>query len=274
MAENAFVSWVCRLAHRVRIGHWPDIENPRSFNEKIMAFKLLQRDASYAPYVDKVAVKPIVADLLGEDWVVPTLWHGTSLPQHRSWPLPYVLKANNSSGRNLFVRNADEEDWPRIERRAKRWLETPHPRFKGEWLYTQIKPQLLVEPLMGDGSLPADYKFYVFEGRVQLIEHVSQRDTRYLCKLLDRDWQAVEGTIRNRENPQEVPRPEKLDELVWAAERLGAGFDFVRVDLYLVSGKPYFGELTFTPSAGVERYQPLALDYTLGDYWPWPSPAH
>lgn len=271
MGEDAFVAWVCRFAHRLRIGHWPDIENPKSFNEKIMAFKLLGRDPSFAPYIDKAEVKAIVADILGRDWVIPTLWQGTELPETRTWPVPYVLKANNSSGRNIFVRKPEEEDWQKIRRTAARWLKTPHPPLKGEWLYSQIRPQIVVEPLLGDGSLPPDYKFYVFEGRVRHIEYISARDTRYLCTMFDRNWKPVEGTVRNRENLEHVDKPENFDQLLWAAETLGSRFDFVRVDLYLIEGHPYFGELTFTPSAGVERYDPIELDYMLGSYWPWPS---
>lgn len=235
-----------------------------------MAFKLLGRDASYAPYIDKLAVKPIIAKMVGDEWVVPTLWEGTELPETRTWPVPYVLKANNSSGRNIFVRNASDENWAKIRERAHRWLKTPHPPLKGEWLYTQIEPKLLVEPLLGDGTLPPDYKFYVFQGRIRLIEYISGRDLRYLSKLLDRDWNPVNAVIKNRHNLADVPKPANFAALVEAAETLGSQFDFVRVDLYEIDGRAYFGELTFTPSAGVERYDPVDLDFELGTYWPWP----
>lgn len=238
-----------------------------------MAFKLLGRDPSFAPYIDKLAVKPLIARMIGEEWVVSTLWEGTELPETRTWQAPYVLKANNSSGRNIFVRSERDEDWQSIRARAQRWLRTPHPPLKGEWLYTQIEPKLLVEPLLGDGTLPPDYKFYVFEGRVRLIEYISGRDVRYLSKLLDRDWKPVNAVIRNRHNLADVPRPQNLDRLVWAAETLGRQFDFVRVDLYEIEGKVYFGELTFTPSAGMERYDPVDFDFELGTYWPWPAAA-
>jgi hypothetical protein len=269
MAEQTLITWLCCLGHWLRIGRWPNLDRPRTFNEKIQAFKLTRRDPALARFVDKVEIKRIVAERLGSSWVIPTLWEGRELPDHRTWPVPYVLKTNNSSGRNLFVASDAQENWPVVKARAERWLRSPHPAIKGEWLYTQIEPKILVEPLLGDGCLPPDYKFFVFAGRVEFIQYDTDRETRHVRKLYDRSWSELNTTLHYPRDPRTVDRPARLGEMIAAAEALAEGLDFVRVDLYALGDCLYFGEMTFTPGAGVERFTPPEWDYAFGALWPW-----
>jgi len=265
----AHIEWLCRFGHRLRIGHWPDLDSPRTFNEKIQAFKLRQRPRELVDWVDKAAVKPLVADMLGPDWIIPSLFEGPALPQHRTWSLPYVIKANNSSGRNLFVRTQEEEDWNRLSRRAARWMRRPHPAITGEWLYTRIKPKIIAEPLLGGDRLPPDFKFFVFDGRVEMIQVDTNRDRRHTRKLFDRDWNEMPVTLHYPRDPEDFPRPGTLETMIAAAEKLGAVQPFVRADFYEIEGVPKFGEVTFTPGAGVEEFDPPHQDARLGALWPW-----
>lgn len=95
----------------------PQLKDPRTFNEKIARRKLMDRDPLLIPWSDKVLAKQRVAAILGEEWVIPTLWSGPSLPprEERKWPIPYVIKGSHGSGWNYFVHSAQDEDWDRIE---------------------------------------------------------------------------------------------------------------------------------------------------------------
>jgi hypothetical protein len=258
---------ICSLGHFVRIGKWPDLSTPTTFNEKIQHFKLTNRDQSLARYIDKILVKEFVSEKLNEDWVIPTLFSGTELPEKRSWPIPYVVKANNSSGRNAFVRSNSDEDWPDLRVQALRWVRTPHPWITGEWLYRQIEPKILIEPLLGNGRLPADYKFFVFGGAVKAVQVDTGRDGDHRRTFFDRHWSRLKFELRYRSATETIPPPARLESMISAAETLGEPFDFVRVDLYEIDGQPKFGELTFTPGAGVEPFRPRHFDEDLGRHW-------
>ena len=107
---------------------------------------------------DKVAVKAVVADALGAEWVIPTLWHGTQVPELSDWPQPFVIKSRHGSNQNIYVRD-DNFMWSALRVRAAKWMRQPYGKWLDEWLYAQIPRGVLVEPFVGDqGQLPIDYK--------------------------------------------------------------------------------------------------------------------
>src|SRR5688572_5904935 len=99
-----------------RLRRFPDFDHPKTFTEKCQVRKLVDRDPRLPVIVSKVHAKRYVAERLGSEWIIPTWWHGQRLPprSERNWSLPYVLKASHGSGWNLFVRAAQDQDWPRI----------------------------------------------------------------------------------------------------------------------------------------------------------------
>jgi len=210
-----------------------------------------------------VAVKALVADRLGPDWVIPTLWHGDRLPRFAPWPMPFVVKSRHGCNQTLIVRN-EFTDWQAIRRRARRWAAKPYGRWLDEWLYAHIPRGILVEPFIGDGDqLPIDYKFYVFAGHVEYIQVHLGRGSRHRWLVYDRDWQRVSA----RADAAAPPPPVTLDRMIAAAETLGQGFDFARVDLYEVAGRPLFGEVTFYPGSGLDPFDPVSLDTEMGAHW-------
>lgn len=249
----------------------PDLQNPKTFSEKVLYRKLHDRDPRLCELSDKVAAKRLVAAILGEDWITPTLWHGRPLPERRlrDWPIPYVMKANHGSGWNLFVTSAADQDWERIERTAQGWLRQVHGRALREWAYSRIEPQILVEPYIGDTKkLPADYKFFVFGGKAHYIEVDTGRLTDHRRTFFDRHWNRQTFTNYYPLEPGPIPPPRSFDRMLSAAERLGADFAFVRVDLYEIDGRPRFGEMTFYHTSGRKWFSPRSADRMLGDLWP------
>jgi TupA-like ATPgrasp len=122
--------------------------------------------------------------------------------------------------------------------------------------------------LLQNGEIPNDYKFFVFNGRVRMIQHSQGRQSAsYHKDLYDEQWRqlAVEyGAPRSAESSQP---PAQLREMIELAEILGRDFDFVRIDLYLVEGRIFFGEVTHYPNAGLAKFSPRAFDRVLGDVW-------
>jgi len=251
------------LTYFWRHGHLPDLQSPRGFTEHVQVRKLHDRDLRLPLYADKVAVKEFVAHSIGDDWVIPTLWHGTYLPSRPEWPLPFVLKARHGCNQTIFV-HSEPANWQRIMRKTNRWLASEYGGWLDEWLYALIPRGLLVEPFIGEGrSLPVDYKFYVFGGRVEFVQVHLDRAGDHRWILFDRCWQRVSS----RASVADPLPPINLARMTEAAEMLGKGFDFVRVDLYEVNRKPLFGEMTFYPGSGLDRFDPVSLDNLIGSHW-------
>lgn len=256
------------LSYWWRHGRWPALREPRLFTECVQWRKLNDRDARMPLLADKVAVKAVVADVLGPAWITPTLWHGTRLPAVPPCPLPLVVKARHGCGQVAFVRSATD-DWQAVRRRARRWMRGGYGGWLDEWVYRAIPRGLLIEPFVGEaGALPVDYKFYVFAGEVAAVQVHLARERRHRWHLFDPAWRAISAGA----GAVDVPPPRALHEMLAAARTLGRGFDFVRVDLYDLAAGPRFGELTFYPGSGYDPFEPRALDHRLGVAWRTAAP--
>jgi len=252
-----------RLAYMWRHGLLPDLDYPVSFNEWVQWRKLNDRDIRMPILADKLRVKKMVTDRIGTDWIIPTIWHGTELPERPDWPSPFVLKSRHGCNQNIFVFD-DRADWAALRLKATGWIKQAYGFWLDEWLYCQIPRGLIVEPFIGIGrNLPVDYKFYVFGGRVEYVQVHLERDSSHRWILFDRDWSRVSSKTIDTDPPM----PGSMARMIEAAEDLGAGFDFVRVDLYEVEDKPLFGEMTFYPGSGLDPFNPVSLDVEIGAHW-------
>jgi TupA-like ATPgrasp len=246
-----------------RHGRLPNLNMPTRFTELVQNRKLHDRDVRLPTFADKVQVKDIVARTLGSEWIIPTLWSGTSLPLTPQWPMPFVVKSRHGCNQRAFVRDG-QEDWQAIRRTAHRWLTHTYGEWLDEWLYSQIPKGLLVEPFVGTaGVLPIDYKFYVFGGKVEFIQIHLEREHAHRWIALDRNWNRVSAPSRDRD----PKKPHTLAAMIEAAEHLGREFDFVRADFYDAGGAPLFGELTFYPGSGLDPFNPDTLDEAMGTLW-------
>jgi hypothetical protein len=261
------------LRYRRHFGRWPNLREPRRFTERLLLYKLSTRGDPRLPRLaDKVLVKDHVARRVGAQHVVATLWQGTQLPPRaeRNWPPPFVIKSTHASMQYVFVGVGEVPDWTMIEDKADLWLSQTYEfgERQLEWHYKHIRPRLIVEPMLGDGRTPpVDYKFGVFHGRVKLIQVDEGRGGEQTRWLMSREWEPLPFNIRYPRGTTEPPRPAGLNEMIRIAERLGNEFEYVRVDLYNIAGRIYFGEMTFFPGAGLTYFDPPEGDYAMGEFW-------
>ena len=250
-----------QLTHMWRHGRPAHLHRPQLFNDLVQHRKLFDRDPRFPLFADKVAVKAIVAGKLGHEWVTPTWWQGRRLPHEVNWPTPFVVKARHGCGQHAFVR-AEGFDWQEIRRRAHGWTRARYGVWLDEWLYGEIEPGLLVEAFIGeDGALPIDYKLFVFGGRVAFVQVHLGREHDHRWIVMDPAWRPMST------GDAAPPSPRSLPAMIEAAETLSSGFDFVRIDFYEVAGKPRFGEMTFYPGSGLDPFEPIELDATMGRMW-------
>lgn len=261
--SDAWARFRIKMTYLWRHHRLPDLLDPRTFTELVQRRKLIDRDPRMPPLADKVAVKQFVADRVGKEWVIPTLWTGEELPRQPRWPRPFVVKSRHGCKQNRFVLTG-LEDWDRIRHDAAVWMRKTYGFWLDEWVYEEIPHGLLVEPFVGaSGTVPVDYKFYVFNGRVGFIQVHLGRGGQHRWILFDPSWRRVSA----RTIDPDPAAPQSLPAMMEAAETLGKGFDFVRVDLYEPAGSPLFGEITFYPGSGLDPFNPVGLDAVIGAEW-------
>jgi hypothetical protein len=258
---------------RHRLGYWPKLSTPRTFNEKILFRKLYDRNELFGVLCDKLAVRDFVRDRVGDKYL-PIVFQVVADPADfdlDALPESFALKANHGWSQHILVPSKSEFSLDDHAARMRRWLVRRHGQkpWALEWAYSQVEPKLFAEEfLRGEGGAPPwDYKFYVYGGRVAYVHvDIDRFGTQRRC-FYDRDWQPLEihGKVQLG---KPGPRPVRLDEMIKVAEALGRGLDFVRVDLYDVPDVGVkFGEMTLYPAAGVGRFDSREWELRFGSHW-------
>lgn len=251
------------LLYALRHGHRLNWDRPTRFTELVQLRKLFDHSPAQPLMMDKLAAKRLVSARLGEEWVVPTLWHGTALPFLIPFPVPAIIKARHGCNQYQLIPSMPDCDrWQQLRRIARRWQRRPYGRWLDEWAYRDVPRGILAEPLLGGTlPLPVDYKIYVFGGRATHVQVHLGRGGAHRWILHDRSWrQLVEAG-------EEPPRPPSLEAMLQAAESLSAGTSFLRVDFYDIGGRPYFGEFCLYPGSGLDRFAADWIDLELGALW-------
>lgn len=248
-----------------------NLKNPQTLNEKIQWKKIYDRRPVYTLCADKYEVRNYVKERIGEKYLIPLLFY-TNNPNKIDFdkiPLPFIIKANHGSGWIFIIKNKKEINKKEIIERCKKWLESNIYFIGREWQYKNIKPKILIEKLLLDeeGQIPKDYKFHCFNGEVEFIQVDTDRFENHKRGFFDINWRLLPFTWSPKKNNRpkyelnkDINKPKKLREMVEIATTLSKNFDYVRVDLYFVNNKIYFGELTFSHEDGFAPFFPEKYD--------------
>lgn len=262
-----------RYRFKKKAGYWPNLKNPKTFNEKIFWKKLNDRNPLLPVTSNKYKVRFYIREKLGEERageILIPLLHVTKNPEDIPFdelPDNFVVKPNHASQRTIIVRNGDYYEEEIVET-CKFWLKTQYGKAAFEWPYQKVDRKIMVEELLTDeeGNLPKDYKFFVFHGECKFIQVDHGRYTNHVRTLYDRNWDKINVSYNYPEGPA-VPKPRNLDEMIELSEKLAECFDMVRVDLYNIDGDIYFGELTHYSESGMGKFEPEKFDRKFGEYW-------
>lgn len=246
-----------------------NIKNPITFYDKMQYLKINNKFKEYRRYVDKYKVREFVASEIGEEYLVPLLGVYKSFYEIDFDILPekFILMTNHSCGRNFICRNKEEINKKKLKKDFTKWLkEDFYYRFR-ESQYKGIKPLILCEEYLQDksGGL-IDYKFICSNGEPKYIQiHIDRYDD-HKQKYYDLEWNELNWSYGFDKYKGEIEKPKNLNEMIEIAKKLSSRFQFVRVDLYLVENKIYFGELTFSPGAGLLIFKPEEINEVVGNY--------
>jgi len=224
-------------------------------------------------------VRRFVAERIGSEHLIPLLVSGNTVTREMFDLLPYqfVIKANHGSAMNKIVQNKKDVDYKDLKKETDRWLSRNFYMGSRETQYRNIPPFVIAEKLMLDenGEIPKDYKIHCFNHRGSkhfVIQVDSDRFNGHVRDYYTSDWERIYLTVKypNSQKAEPLEKPPALDNIIKLADMLAQGFSYVRVDLYAINGKVYFGEMTFTPGSGFERFVPHSMDEKWGEWFDLP----
>ena len=255
------------LDYRRVFGTWPDLKHPKTYSEKLQWLKLYDRQPIYKTLADKLLVRNYVAERLGEGYMFPLLGVYDRYEDIDFGALPdrFVLKPNHSSGDIFFCEDKKGINHKELRRAVRCWMRYDYYPEHREWQYKGIKRKILCEQYMTDRTygLPLNYKFLCFNGEpfIFFISSATLAEKNY--SFFDMDLKRVPAHEKYR-IWESFEKPEGFDELVRIVRELSAPFIYMRMDMYLIEGKPYVGEFTNHGASGLIKWEPEFYNLYLG----------
>ena len=261
-----------KILFSLKMGYWPDLKNPKTFNEKLQWLKLYDRKPEYTQMVDKVEAKKYVANIIGEEYIIPTLgvWERPEDIDWETLPKQFVLKTTHGSGSSGVVICKDKDTFDReaAVKKLSRAMKKNVYKTLREWPYKGISPRILAEKHLTNGGRDIiDYKVYCFSGEPQFIFVCDNRftETGMTVDCYTTSWEHVDVKVTGHDNYGIHPRPKRLEEMLRLAKALSSKMLHVRTDFYCVGNDIYFSELTFFSSSGLEQFEPESFDHKWGE---------
>ena len=262
-----------RVWYKQRTGRNINFGNPVTFNDKLQWLKLYDRKEQYIKMADKYEAKKFVSQLIGENYIIPTLgiYNRFEEIDFDALPRQFVLKCTHNSGNLCICRDKKLFDYERAKRELEQGLKNDYSWLGREWFYKKIQHRIIAEQYMEDesGFELKDYKIFNFTGGgYQLIQVDYGRFSEHKRRFYSASWEKLDMTIGDYPDDESViiEKPKVLHELLELAKILSKGTKFLRTDFYIVRDKIYFGEMTFYPEAGQAKILPAEMDFKMGTW--------
>ncbi len=259
--DRYFLEWV----FPIYTGYKLNLNNPKTYNEKLQWLKLYDRNPEYTTMVDKYEAKKHVASIIGKEYIIPTLavYDRAEDIDFTELPNQFVLKCTHDSGGVIICKDKSNFDKEAALNKLKQGLKQNFYWKNREWPYKNVKPRIIAEKYMtdGDDSLK-DYKFFCFNGKAKAMFVSKGRFYNYF----DMEFNKLpfEWGVPNFKDT--IEKPERWLEMISLAEKLSKSIPQLRVDFYYVEGKILFGELTFFTGSGFDKFNPSEWDAIMGDW--------
>ncbi len=284
------LAWVITLTvglrpyiyHATRTRSIPNPVIPGSFSDKVLWRKIFDRNPVFVPMTDKLEARKLALQRCPDILLPDILWEDENTEEFPfdSIELPVVVKVNNGSGWNFFLRDRSPEQrvgldrFFQVMRTRKRYG-----RKNGEWAYRPLKRRFFAERELVDscGLPPDDYKLYFSNGRLTQMHVAHDRwgDRALVNYGPDLKVVPVDEVGWRRDY---VPRDwHMIDQIMGTCRKLAGDLDFVRIDVYVRAGQIYFGEFTLYPGSGImgsataTELRAAGWDISLSHYFREPS---
>lgn len=260
------------LLYKNTFGYRLDLENPQTFNEKIQWMKLYYRKSELPEFVDKAEAKNKVAKIIGEQYIIPTIGVYDSFDEIDFDKLPnqFVIKCTHDCASVIICRDKNKFDIKDARKKINKALRVKYyGKNNREWVYSQITPRIIIEKFMKNEEADdvVDYKFFCFNGKPQVMYISSGLENHATASIsfADMDYKLLDIKRADYKSLDKLPpKPKCFEEMKKLARKLSKNFPQVRVDLYEINGRPYFGELTFYTCGGMVNWKKHEYDERLG----------
>ena len=275
LAARNFLNWMpdkmfLKTQYRFALHKKLNLENPKTFNEKIQWLKINDRRPEYTDMVDKFSVKKYVSDILGEDYCFPVVggpWNSFDEIDFDALPNQFVLKCNHDSGGLIICKDKSKLNIENARKKINKSMRRNFYWQTREWPYKDVKPCIFAEKYMVDesGYELKDYKFFCFNGEPQIMFIATDRNVHTKFDFFDMQFNHLPFTNGHPCAEREFEKPDCFEEMIELARKLSVGIPQVRIDFYQINGKVYFGEITFSHWSGMVGFKPEEWDRKLGD---------
>ena len=286
LSSLGFFNWIdderyIKKQYSAIIGKPLDLDNPKSFSEKLQWLKLYDHNPQYTIMADKYRVREYVSNIIGSDYLIPILgvWNRARDINFDQLPQAFVLKCNHNSGGGMCIcKDKSRLDVDEVVIGLERELSRNYYWPFREWAYKDIKPRVIAEQYMEDKETKnivntlINYKFYCFNGEPRFLyvgtdDVSSGKKGELRLTFYDLEMRRVPFyRSDHKELSFDVQKPDCFDEMIRIARLLSKDIPFVRVDLYCINDKVYFSELTFYPGGGVSPFEPQEWENKMGDW--------
>lgn len=261
-----------KLLFLLKTGYPLNLDNPKTYNEKLQWLKINYRKPIMTQIVDKYNSKNYARGIIGDDHIIETygVWDSFDEIDFDSLPKQFVLKTTHDQGGVVIVRDKESFNYQSAQSKLNYHLNTKHYYLTREWPYKNVKPRIIAEKLLVTTEKDdlRDYKFYCFDGepKVMYISHGHQSSTSYL-DFYDMNFQKLDiNRPFHNQSDIDFKIPANWDLMIDLASQLSRGFPHLRVDFYNIDGKVYLGEMTFFQGGGMMPFYPFKWDLELGSW--------
>lgn len=263
--------WYLFFRFKNRVGYWPHLNHPRTFNEKLQWLKLNDRHAEYTQMVDKIDAKKYVASIIGDKYIIPTLgvWNSVDEIEWDKLPNQFVIKVSSDSGGIVVCKDKQTLDIEKAKEKLTNGWGKNYYVYNKEYPYRDLTPRIIAEEYKEDesGYELRDYKIFCFNGEPKILFVASDRqkageDTKF--DFFDLNWNHLPFTNGHPNSKEHIAKPKNFEEMLEIAKKLSVGIPQVRIDLYNCNGQIYFGEITFFHWSGMTAFDPIEWDFKLG----------
>ena len=268
-----------KLQYRIKLKRKLNLKDPKRYTEKIQWYKLYYRNPVMMECVDKYGVRKYI-EKKGLGNILNQLYQVVDRPEEINFdqlPDKFVIKTTNGSGTNILVKDKKTLNIAETKKKLNDFLNMAEASAGREWAYGGSSKKIIVEELLEDNSNKdkgiSDYKFLCFNGKPVYVVYDKDRFSDHKRNFYDVNWNYVKVDSDCPCFEDSVKKPENYEKMVEIASVLSRDFPAVRVDLYNIEGKIYFGELTFYPWSGYVQYTPDSFDFELGKYFVLPEKA-
>lgn len=260
-----------QLNYFARFKKFANLETPKTYNEKINWLKLNVKNPLYTKLVDKYEVKSYVGNIIGSQYIIPTLqvYEDVDSIDFDALPEQFVLKCTHDSEGLVICKDKTSLNIDKAKKKLRRALKQNFFYIGREYPYKNVKPRIIAEPYLEDNIYNElrDYKFFCFDGEPKFMLVISNRMNDAKIDYFDLNFKHLDTRQKYENADQKIEKPINFDKMIELSRTLSKKLGHVRVDFYEVNGKIYFGELTFYHFSGFMPFEPAKWDEIFGEYF-------